>query len=188
MNGKEVNFDINANPLPLSDVKWARENQDVFAEVIGQSLNGERSARQHHPAIVARAEGKRPSNCHRSPTLYDPGLVVTSGVTVGNCRRGSVSRGELYGLQTYFCDAVARVINHVHRFVIYTTCLTDRFMVEGPVEGCAQQYCVPMLKVERLAKEYWQKVEGWPHGAEKQTRFVEGFVRGAAERPAAVRP
>jgi hypothetical protein len=53
-------------------------------------------------------------------------------------------------------------------------------MVAGPVEGCAQQYSVPMLKAERLASVYWGRLKGWPRrGAERQTQFVEGFVRGA---------
>jgi hypothetical protein len=80
----------------------------------------------------------------------------------------------------HWLGARRRVIDYVDRFIIYSTLLTDRFMVAGPVEGCAQQYCVPMLKAERLATGYWGRLKGWPRrGTEQQTRFIEGFVRGA---------
>lgn len=58
--------------------------------------------------------------------------------------------------------------------------LTDRFMVAGPEEGCPQQYCIPINKAERLSEGFWARLKGWPRrGTERQTRFVEGFVRGA---------
>jgi hypothetical protein len=66
---------------------------------------------------------------------------------------------------------------------IYACFLTDRFMVAGPEEGCPQQYCIPINKAERLSEGYWSRLKGWPRrGTEQQKRFVEGFVRGAAER------
>jgi hypothetical protein len=64
---------------------------------------------------------------------------------------------------------------------IYACYLTDRFMVAGPEEGCPQQYCIPINKAERLSEGYWSRIKGWPRrDAKQQTRFVEGFVRGAA--------
>jgi hypothetical protein len=65
---------------------------------------------------------------------------------------------------------------------IYSCFLTDRFMVAGPEEGCPQQYCIPFNKAERLSEGYWGRLKGWPRrGAERQSRFVEGFVRGAGD-------
>jgi hypothetical protein len=82
----------------------------------------------------------------------------------------------------HWLSARRRVINHTHRFVIYSCLLTDRFMVAGPVDGCSQQYCVPMHRAERLANDYWGRLKGWPRsGKVQQSHFVEGFVRGAVE-------
>ena len=76
-----------------------------------------------------------------------------------------------------------RVIDHVDRFAIYATCLTDRFMVAGPEDDCPQLYDIPILRAQRLANGYWGRLNGWPRrGLEPQRRFIEGFVRGAAER------
>jgi hypothetical protein len=74
----------------------------------------------------------------------------------------------------------SRPINAVCRFLIYSTCLTDRFMVPEPTEGCVRMYSVPILKAERLANAFWGRLKGWPRGAQRQARFVEGFVRAAA--------
>lgn len=53
-------------------------------------------------------------------------------------------------------------------------------MVPGPDKGCSQQYCIPMIKAERLSEGYWGRLKGWPRrGADRQALFVEGFVRGA---------
>jgi hypothetical protein len=93
--------------------------------------------------------------------------------------KSSRNSARLERLRNWWLKAHGRV-DYTHRFSIYATCLTDRFMVAGPIEGCAQQYCVPMLKAERLANGYWGRLAGWPRrGAEQQTRFIEGFVRGA---------
>jgi hypothetical protein len=72
-----------------------------------------------------------------------------------------------------------------NRWGIYACYLTDRFMVDGPEEGCRQQYCIPINQAQRLSAAYWRRLKGWPRrGVERQTQFVEGFVRGAGELPA----
>jgi hypothetical protein len=79
-------------------------------------------------------------------------------------------------------NARPRVIDHVDRFAIYSSFLTDRFMVAGPTKDCAQQYCVPIFKAECLAEGYWARIKGWPRrDTKQQTCFIEVFVRGAAE-------
>jgi hypothetical protein len=72
-----------------------------------------------------------------------------------------------------------------NRWGIYVCYLTDRFMVDGPEEGCRQQYCIPINQAARLSAAYWRRLKGWPRrGVERQSKFVEGFVRAAAQREA----
>jgi hypothetical protein len=103
--------------------------------------------------------------------------ATEAGSTAGH-RWASASRNipRLERLRDWL-SSERRGVGDLNRFVIYSCFLTDRFMVGGP--AAPQQYSIPMLKAERLADGYWERLGGWPQGARRQARFVEGFVRGA---------
>jgi hypothetical protein len=109
-----------------------------------------------------------------STQLFDAGAAAGQ-----RWAKASRNRARLVRLRDW--NARRRIIDDVDRFAIYSCFLTDRFMVKASAKDCAQQYCVPMFKAKRLAENYWGRFQGWPHRSAEQTRFVGGFVRGAAE-------
>jgi hypothetical protein len=113
---------------------------------------------------------------------YDVGdRAFEAGAAAGRrWAKASRNRARLERLRGWLTRR-QRSIDDVERIMIYACFLTDRFMVAGPEEDCPQQYDIPILGAQRLANGYWGRLKGWPRrGAERQTRFVEGFVRGAA--------
>jgi hypothetical protein len=82
-----------------------------------------------------------------------------------------------------------RAVEDFHRFTIYSSFLTDQFVVRSPDDDPEPQYCVPFITEQRLAHAYWARLKGWPRrGVSRQIEFIEGFVRGAAEIAKEARP